>query len=131
MPFLNLDDNFADHPKIDALDDAAFRLHVSGLLYCSKHLTDGFIPTNRVGRLTPSYADQVLEELMHGRLWLPANGGYSIHDFLDWNRPRAEVEEERERKRKQRSEAGRKGAAIRWGRREPTDDEDGNSHGAS
>lgn len=25
MPYLNLDDNFADHPKVDALSDGAFR----------------------------------------------------------------------------------------------------------
>ena len=31
MPFLNLDDNFADHPKVDALTDGAFRLHVAGV----------------------------------------------------------------------------------------------------
>lgn len=119
MPFLNLDDNFADHPKIDALSDAAFRLHVSGLLYCSKHLTDGYIPATRAPRLSPTYKDEVMEELMHGRLWLPANYGYGIHDYLDWNRPRAEIEEERERKRKQRSEAGKKGAAVRWHKEGP------------
>lgn len=30
MPYLNMDDEFADHPKVDALSHGAFRLHVSG-----------------------------------------------------------------------------------------------------
>lgn len=48
MPFLNLDDNFADHPKVDPLSDGAFRLHVAGMLYAAKHKTNGFIPAHRV-----------------------------------------------------------------------------------
>ncbi len=55
MPFLNLDDNFADHPKIDGLSDGAFRLHVSGMLYAAKHMTDGKVPVERVDRLMRRY----------------------------------------------------------------------------
>ena len=31
MPYLNLDDEFTEHPKIDALSDGAFRLHVEAM----------------------------------------------------------------------------------------------------
>ena len=114
MPFLNLDDNFADHPKVDALSDGAFRLHVAGLLYVSKHMTDGFIPAHRVSRLTRTYKPRHLTELMEARLWLPADAGHRIHDYLDWNRSREQIETDRERLRKVRSEAGKKGAQARW-----------------
>ena len=32
MPYLNIDDGMDEHPKVDALSDAAFRLYVSGKL---------------------------------------------------------------------------------------------------
>jgi hypothetical protein len=109
-----MDDNFTDHPKVDALSDSAFRLHVAGLCYCAKHLTDGHVPADRVGRLVPRFRRSALDELMERRLWLPADAGYSIHDYLDWNDSREHVIAQRERLRKVRSEAGRKGAQARW-----------------
>jgi hypothetical protein len=114
MPFLNLDDNFADHPKVDALSDGAFRLHVAGLLYASKHTTDGYIPATRVTRLMRTYKARHLAELMASTLWRPADAGYTIHDYLDWNRSREQIEADRERLRKVRSAAGKKGAQARW-----------------
>jgi hypothetical protein len=115
MPFLYLDDNFADHPKVDGLSHGAFRLHVAALLYAARQLTDGKVPAEKVPRLMPGYRVRYLEELVERRLWLPdASTGYTIHDYLDWNKPRAEIEADRERLRKVRSEAGRKGAKARW-----------------
>lgn len=114
MPFLNLDDNFADHPKVDGLSDGAFRLHVAGLCYASKHLTNGHIPADRAARLMPRYKRQYLAELMERDLWRPADVGYSIHDYLDWNRSREQIEADRARIKKARSDAGKKGAASRW-----------------
>ena len=114
MPYLNLDDNFADHPKVDGLSDGAFRLHVAGMLYTSKHMLDGFVPASRVPRLTRTYRPRFLAELMGERIWLPADAGYTIHDYLDWNRSREQIEADRERIRKARSAAGKKGAKARW-----------------
>ena len=113
MPYLNLDDNFADHPKVDGLSDSAFRLHVAGLCYASRHLTDGFIPKEKVTRLVPRFRRPALDELV-GTLWITAIGGFQIHDYLDWNRSREQIEFERERIRKVRSAAGKKGAEKRW-----------------
>lgn len=115
MPYLNLDDNFADHPKVDALSDGAFRLHVSGLLYTARHRLDGVIPGDKVTRLMPRFKRTYLTELLDGgRLWLPHSEGYEVHDYLDWNKSRAEIEEQREHLRKVRSAAGKKGAKSRW-----------------
>lgn len=116
MPFLNLDDNFAEHPKVDGLTDGAFRLHVSALCYASRHLTDGLIEADRVPRLVPRFRPKYLRELLDRRMWLPSTSpsGYTIHDFLEWNRSREEIQADRERMRKVRSAAGKKGAAARW-----------------
>jgi len=115
MPFLNIDDNFADHPKVDSLSDGAFRLHVSGLLYCSRNKTNGFVPLDRVPRLMPRYRKPYLTELLEGRLWYTRPGDQiEAHDYLDWNKSRDQIEADRERIRKARSDAGKKGANARW-----------------
>ena len=36
MPYLNLDDNYPDHPKVEALSDAAYRLHGACLFYAAR-----------------------------------------------------------------------------------------------
>lgn len=102
MPYLNLDDNFADHPKVDALSDGAFRLHVAGLNYCARKLTNGVVEKHRVHRLMPVYKPAYLTELMDARMWLPHAGGYEIHDYLEWNQSREwwEARREAEAKRK-------------------------------
>lgn len=110
MPWANLDDQFPTHPKVVGLSDAAFRLHVAGICYSAKYLTDGLIDVTAVPLLMPKYRERSLEELMSRGLWICHGPVYEIHDYLDWNRSRAQVEAERERK----SKAGRKGAENRW-----------------
>ena len=101
MPFANFDDNFADHPKNAGLSDAAFRLHVAGICYAARHLTDGLIAADEAPRLVRRFRKQALSELVERGLWVPVlDGAYSIHDYLDWNASRAEVHERRENARK-------------------------------
>jgi len=108
MPYLNTDDGFPDHPKVDNLSDGAFRLHVSGMHYCARKTSDGLIPKRRVSRLKPEYKASQLEELVKGRLWhkggegcdtehCPAGkpGEYVVHDYLEWNKPKAWWDERR------------------------------------
>lgn len=124
MPWANLDDQFPKHPKVLPLSDAAFRLHVSGVCHSAQYLTDGVLHSEAVRLLVPRFKRTTLEELVRRELWhqlgdgcgtktclLGAPDSYVIHDYLQWNRSREEVEAERERKRK----AGRKGAESRWG----------------
>lgn len=104
MPYLNLDDEFADHPKVDALSDGAFRLHVSGLCYAAKNLTDGLIECRRVPRLMPEYRPALLKELTDAGMWHAHKDGYEIHDYLDWNKSREWWEAERARKAKNKAD---------------------------
>ena len=113
MPWANLDDKFPRHPKVVGLSNGAFRLHVAGICYCNEHLTDGFIDAYAVPTLVPRFRRQTLDELVDRELWLTIGTAYEIHDFLQWNRTRAQVLAERERK----SKGGRKGAESRWHKR--------------
>lgn len=115
MPYLNLDDNFADHPKVDALSDGAFRLHVAGLCYCAKNLTDGFIEDRRVRRLTETYKPAFLTELVDAAMWLRVLNGYDLHDYLDWNKSKAWWDEKREKDAKRLAEWRAKNAAQNEG----------------
>ncbi len=99
MPYLNVDDGMDEHPKIEPLSDAAFRLHVSAMLYCARRGTDGAIPRAKARRLTDSATDGVAAELVRGEVWHDIGEGcadsrtcltgqpahYIVHDFLQWN----------------------------------------------
>lgn len=99
MPYLQSDDGFPDHPKVDALSDAAYRLHDAGRHYAAKHLSDGAIPEHRVSRLSRAYKASVLRELLDAGVWHRGGEGCGtetcikgeqsevvVHDFLQWNR---------------------------------------------
>jgi hypothetical protein len=104
MPYLNLDDNFADHPKVDALSDGAFRLHVAGLLHCAKHLTDGDVERARARRLTPTFKAALINELAESGLWVPNGDTYAIHDYLDWNKSKAWWDDKRAKDAKRKAD---------------------------
>ena len=123
MPWANFDDQFPKHPKVLPLSDAAFRLHVSGVCHAAQYLTDGVLRSEVVPLLVPRYKKATLDELIRRGQWHDLGEGcgtdtcplgvpesHVIHDYLQWNRSREQVESERERKRK----AGRMGAEKRW-----------------
>ncbi len=103
MSWFHLDDNFPDHRKVAGLSDAAFRLHVAGLAYCSRGLTDGIIPADDVPRLVRRYKPSARTELVDGGLWVESLGHYLIHDYLDWNDSRERVMEKRQKAAKRRA----------------------------
>jgi hypothetical protein len=116
MPWANIDDQFPDHPKVAGLSDAAFRLHVVGICYCNRHMTNGKIDRDEVPRLVRRFKKAALEELIDKGIWYDRNGVgiYEIHDFLQWNRSREDIVSERDRIHRVRSDAGKKGAKARW-----------------
>jgi hypothetical protein len=110
MPWVRIDENAMDHPKFLALSDGAWRLWCEGQAYCQKHLTNGHIPTAALkgfryyslARLKNLLAEHVPGK---GPCWHDgAAGGYVVHDYLDWNDSRAEVQQARSdaRERKRR-----------------------------
>lgn len=79
-----------DHPKFIALDAGAWRLWCEGNTYCQRQLTNGFIPSTAVKKFryyTARAQKQLLEALVpnKGPLWERADGGFQMHDYLDWN----------------------------------------------
>lgn len=107
-PYLPVDINFDGNPKIATLSDTAFRLHITGMLYCKRQRVDGIIPRAVLPRLVPNHKARHLAELTDRMLWVDIDGTnhYQIHDWLDWNMTSAEA--------KETSAKRREAAKARW-----------------
>lgn len=124
MTWVKLDEDFANHPKVRQAGPLGIAMQVAALGYCNKYLTDGFVPRTVVpsllnleglamrcwsGELVGGGEDAtwqlVVEDLIDAGLWEQAEGGYRIHDYLEYQPSRAQVLQERA----QKQEAGRKG----------------------
>ena len=118
MPWFRLDDAAMYHPKVSALSDGAFRLWIEGGVYCTRHLTDGHI-TDLALRSFRYATKPRIQELATVHLWDvgEAAGGYVMHDYLDWQEPKAAIVERKDaaraRMRKARSSRGVRANAPR------------------
>jgi hypothetical protein len=133
MPWVKLDDGFAENEKVTGLTDRGFRLHVTALCYCGRNLTDGYVSarTLRILAAILSWANakRWAVELAATGMWIPdEDGGYQIHDFHEYNPTSDEVKVKRAEISAKRREAGKKGAANRW-QTHGNDDGKGGSNG--
>lgn len=133
MSWVRIDDNMADHPKVIGLGDLAplaLALQVRALCWCSRYLTDGKLPAEAIPRLLGGFAALCSREvrakfatggnadeldwptiMVQAGLWEVApNGGYLIHDYLEYNPTRAEVLAGREAAR-ERMKVARNGSS--------------------
>ncbi len=108
MSWLRIDDKFVRHPKIAPLTDKAFRIHVEALCHAAEFLTDGRIPRTYI---RPSARTRELEE---AGLWHKDGDGWTVHDWLDYNPTKAEVEDQRSRRAAGNSSGGSKAMHYRW-----------------
>jgi hypothetical protein len=95
MSWVKIDDQFADHPKIAQAGPLGLAVYVAGLCYSARYLTDGFIPTASAERFAGT-SPELRAKLVDLSLWDETDGGYLIHDYLDYNPPAAKVKAERE-----------------------------------
>lgn len=96
MTWVKIDDSFPDHPKIIGLSDRAFRLHIKGLCYCGMYLTNGFLPFASVSAMITEPEYKPSDELEASGLWRRIEGGFVIHDYLEHQTSKSQVEEKRE-----------------------------------
>lgn len=116
MAWVKIDDSFADHPKIASAGPLGMALQVAALCYCNRYLTDGFIPKAMAPRLVyfEGFADphDVIHRLIEVGIWIEVEGGYRIHDYLEYQPSKADIEATREQRRKAGAKGGRaKGSA--------------------
>jgi hypothetical protein len=97
MSWLRIDDGFVEHPKILDLSDRAFRLHLAGLCYSARNLTDGVLVERSVRVLfaVTSAQRKHLLELVSASVWEEGDGVWVIRDYLDYNPSAVKVKETR------------------------------------
>jgi hypothetical protein len=82
MVWFKVDDAFDDHPKALAAGNAAIGLWTRCGAYSSRYLLEGFVPAE-VARIKGTKAE--IARLVTVGLWREVDGGYQMHDFLDYN----------------------------------------------
>lgn len=99
MPWLRLEEGFAENSKVEALSDRAFRLHVTALCHCARNLTDGLLSVKAVkvcgilaGNSRPM---RNVQELVDVGLWHEEGDGWAINDFTQYNPSSDEVKQRR------------------------------------
>lgn len=122
MAWGRIDDGHWRHRKVADLDDdmrkpclATYWLAIS---WCNDHRTDGRVTQAGLRQIDGTTAEA--DELVRVNLWERDGKAYRVHDFLDFNKSREQLEQESV----QRTMAGHAGAAARW----PSH---GKSHGTS
>lgn len=129
MAWVRLDDHFDEHAKFERVGPLAGWLFVVSLAYAGRNLTDGFIPERAVARLAnwegialtrhgeryglgeDVTAAGVAAALCEVGLWERTDGGYQIHDYLDYQPSKAKVLGERDAARGRMAQ--RRSAAVR------------------
>jgi DnaD/phage-associated family protein len=122
MAYTNTDYSFWTNPKVRAAGkDAAF-LYIAGNGFCNEYLTDGFISDTDIETVAfnafQRQPKKAVESLVRAGLWDRVPGGYKIHDYLDYNKSKQEIEELRSKK----SYAGKKGGQASAQARAEADD---------
>jgi hypothetical protein len=102
---------FTQHEKVQAIPKAqrpgAIALYWAMMGYSLRLLTDGFVPRDVLLGLALEcgirYSRVTVRTLVEAGLVDPVDGGFAVHDYLDWQESRAEVktrrEQDKERKR--------------------------------
>lgn len=115
----------ASEPALE-LDDAqylpAIGLFTLCLCYCDRQLTDGRIPRRALRVIAPGIdCGKAMAELERVGLMAPTPDGWTVPDYLEWQRSRDEVEAAAER--------ARKAARYRWDAPHASSNASGNASG--
>lgn len=125
MAWVRLSDDFYDHPKFDKAGVLGVALFTAGFAWSNRNLTDGFIPRKTALRLldfedtvkvvrnadrngvtnglhnddlTPAITRNAVQTLVDANLWHVEEGGYRIHDYLDYQASKGQIEAGRNNK---------------------------------
>lgn len=94
MTWFRIDDDFDQHPKVEAAGNRAIGLWARAGAYSSRLLTEGFVPTAMVPKLGGTRRDAAA--LVDAGLWVEVEGGYRFHQWTERNPTRAKVLADRE-----------------------------------
>lgn len=98
MGWAKFDDQFTDHPKVQAVGPMAELLAMRAVIYAARYETDGLIRESVLPRLTVGITapSKQIAALLRENLWEKVDEGWLIHDFLDYHPSKADREAERQ-----------------------------------
>lgn len=99
MAWLRLDPGFSRHVKRLRSSPAASWLWICSMDYCATYLTDGFVPDAAVPTLAAIPLRRLqacVDQLLSVSSWELVEGGYFVHDYLEYNPSSMQVKSERE-----------------------------------
>lgn len=109
MSWVRIDDGFPLHRKAAEVGPNGVGIFVGILGYCARNLTDGRIPKKELSLAWPWGGVQlkkVADSLVQAGLLEDIGDAYQVHDYLEYQPSRAEIEAkraaERDKKRRQR-----------------------------
>lgn len=109
MGWIKLDDGFYRHPKVVRAGRDGRDLFIAGLCWCSSQLTDGHIPAAMLPALSfdagvpVDEAAIAADRLVEVGLWEHEPEGWVVHDYVDHQRTREQVEHDREQARERQA----------------------------
>lgn len=120
MTWLKKDDRFPEHRKIRRLSDGAYRLHDTALCACAKDETDGLVTESDIADMQHGERlRKYVPALVLAGLWVPVANGWRIHDYLDYNPSRAQLDDKRAADRKRQEDRRHRLAEARSQRDAP------------
>lgn len=115
MSWIKLDDQWMDHPKIIRAGRDARDMWLASITWCAKHLTDGIFPAELLPALAVmagidvANCQELARVLLEVCLWESHDGSFRIHDYLEYNPSKEQVESNK----RARTEAGRAGGLAK------------------
>lgn len=107
MSWAKLDDTFWMHPKILIAGNTAAGIYARMLAYCGCYLTDGLVPQAIVTTIVGK-DNKALQALIDLNMLEPLEtGSVFIHNYLEFNRSKREVDEDRKTRAKNGKLGGR------------------------
>lgn len=110
MGWAKFDDQFTDHPKVVAAGPMAELLAMRAVIHCARYETDGFVQAAQLPKLAIQIKSpkKQVEALVAVGLWEEADGGWWVHDFLDYHPSAEQKEQERAQARERMSKVRKK-----------------------
>lgn len=140
MTWFRVDDAFAEHPKLEALEalgpetwSRCIAVWIAAGCYCARHTTDGAISRARLGRITPLGRDALAaaEHLVEAGLWDATDDGFVFHDWSDYQPTKAELEADRAAKTERQKRWRQRRRAEKLAQSQGVDASTNASHDAS
>lgn len=100
--WVRLDVDYFRNPKAIAAGRDGRDLHLASICWVGSQLTDGHIPADVLSTVAADagivhrrFTGAAVDRIVAAGLWVPNGDGWDLHDFVEMNGTRAEVEQER------------------------------------